>query len=53
MRSNLFDIINTHGKLISGKEIDYRKNVMSKFRWTNEWVGKDEKNKEYLFLMEK
>lgn len=52
-KQELFDIINTHGKLISGKEIDYRKNVMSKFRWTNEWVGKDEKNKEYLFLMEK
>lgn len=52
-REELFDIINKHGHLIKAIEIDYKKNVMASLRWTNEWVGKEDKYKEYLFLMEK
>lgn len=52
-KNELFDIITTHGKLIKAMEIDYKKNVMSSMRWTNEWVNDDGKYKEYLFLMQK
>lgn len=52
-KQELFDIIDSHGKLISAKEIDYKKNVMAGFSWTNEWVNESGRNKEYLFLMEK
>lgn len=52
-KQELFDIINTYGHLIDAREIDYKKNVMSGMRWTNEWVTSDGKYKEYLFLMEK
>ena len=52
-KQELYDIINCHGKLISAQEIDYKKNVMAGFSWTNEWLNDTGKNKEYLFLMEK
>ena len=52
-KQDLFDIIESSGKLIYAKEINYRKNVMANMRWTNDWVGKDEPYLEYLFLMEK
>ncbi len=52
-KEELFDIIHSHGKLISAKEIDYRKNIMASFSWTNEWLNDNGANKEYLFLMEK
>ncbi len=52
-KEELFDIINSAGKLIRVLEIDYKKNVMGQMRWTNEWVNSDEKYLEYLFLMEK
>ncbi|MCK4781388.1 DNA adenine methylase [Candidatus Parcubacteria bacterium] len=38
-------------------EMDYKKNVMATMAWTNEWLnntnGKDSRNKEYLFLIQK
>ena len=49
----LYDIINSYGNLIDAREIDYKQNVMSGMRWTNEWVTTDNQYKEYLFLMEK
>ncbi|MCC7437838.1 MAG: DNA adenine methylase [Armatimonadetes bacterium] len=52
-KEELFDIINSAGKLIRALEIDYKKNVMGQMRWTNEWVNSDGKHLEYLFLMEK
>ena len=52
-KQELFDIINTYGHLIDAREIDYKQNVMSGMRWTNEWVTSDNPYKEYLFLMEK
>ncbi len=52
-KKELFDIINNSCKLIDTCEIDYKQNVMSNMRWTNEWVTTDTPYKEYLFLMEK
>lgn len=52
-KQELYDIINTYGRLIDAREIDYKQNVMSGMRWTNEWVTTDNQYKEYLFLMEK
>ena len=50
----LDSVIAENGKLIEVTEIDYRKNVMAKMRWTNEWVRNAElPNKEFLFLIEK
>lgn len=52
-KEELFDIINSRGKLISVKEIDYKKNIMANFTWTNQWLNDSNEHKEYLFLMEK
>ncbi|MDA0872117.1 MAG: DNA adenine methylase [Firmicutes bacterium] len=52
-KEELFDIINSAGKLIRALEINYKKNVMGQMRWTNEWINSDGKYLEYLFLMEK
>ena len=52
-KQQLLDIISESGKLIEIKLIDYKKNVMSSMRSTNEWIHSDEKHHEYLFLMEK
>ncbi len=51
---DLINIISTNTKIIEIQKIDYKKNVMSFMRWTNEWVKqKEEPHKEYLFLLEK
>jgi len=52
-KAELNDIISASGKLLKAIEIDYKKNVMSNMRWTNEWINSDGKYHEYLFLMEK
>ena len=52
-REELFTIMRSEGKLLQAVEIDYRKNVMSKMRWTHQWVNGEEKHLEYLILMEK
>lgn len=52
-KEELFDIINSAGKMIRALEIDYKKNVMGQMRWTNEWINSDRKYLEYLFLMGK
>jgi adenine-specific DNA-methyltransferase len=50
----LVDIFSRNSKIIEIQKIDYRKNVMSFMRWTNEWVKeKEEPHQEYLFLLEK
>jgi adenine-specific DNA-methyltransferase len=52
--NELNDVLNTYGRLIEIEKIDYRKNVMSSMKWTRDWTkDTDEKNYEYLFLMEK
>lgn len=52
-KKELHEIIDESGTLLKALEIDYKKNVMSTMRWTNEWINSDEKYHEYLFLMEK
>ena len=52
-KEELNDILHSNGKVIAAKEINYKKNVMSNMRWTNEWINSDGKYIEYLFLLEK
>ena len=52
-KEELFEIMNRYGKLVRVVEINHKYNVMTTMRWTNEWVKKDKKNVEYLFLLEK
>jgi adenine-specific DNA-methyltransferase len=52
--NELNDVLNAYGKIISIEKIDYKKNVMSTMKWTNDWIKEiTEKNYEYLFLLEK
>jgi adenine-specific DNA-methyltransferase len=47
-------ILNSHGRIIEIKKIDYKKNAMSAMSWTNDWTrDTGGKNYEYLFMMEK
>jgi adenine-specific DNA-methyltransferase len=51
---NLHEILQKSGKIIEFQKVDYRQNVMSVMRWTNEWIRESEtSNQEYLFLIEK
>lgn len=52
-KEDLMRILTEQGKLLRIIEVDYRKNVMSKMKWTNEWVASQDINKEYLFLLKK
>ncbi|MGI8555375.1 MAG: DNA adenine methylase [Pyrinomonadaceae bacterium] len=52
-KEELHKILNNSGKILRAIEIDYKKNVMSGMRWTNEWINSDGKYIEYLFLLEK
>ena len=52
-KEELNDILHSNGKVIAAQEINYKKNVMSNMRWTNEWINSDGKYNEYLFLLEK
>lgn len=52
-KEELNQILHSNGKILSAQEIDYKQNVMSNMRWTNEWINSDDKYKEYLFLLEK
>ena len=50
----LVEMFSKHTKIIEIQRINYRKNVMTYMRWTNEWIReKEEPNIEYLFLLEK
>ncbi|MEO0150968.1 MAG: DNA adenine methylase [candidate division WOR-3 bacterium] len=50
----LVEMFSKHTKIIEIQKINYRKNVMTYMRWTNEWIReKEEPNIEYLFLLEK
>ena len=52
--NELHDVLNSYGRIIEVKKIDYKKNVMATMKWTNDWIKNiEEKNYEYLFLMEK
>ena len=53
-REELFETIEKHATLRKVVAIDYKSNVMSGMRWTNDWIDESEKqNQEYLFLLEK
>jgi adenine-specific DNA-methyltransferase len=52
-KEELNEILNSNGRLLTAREINYKKNVMSNMRWTNEWINSDGKYTEYLFLLEK
>ena len=52
-KEELNEILHSNGKVIAAQEINYKKNVMSNMRWTNEWINSDGKYNEYLFLLEK
>jgi adenine-specific DNA-methyltransferase len=50
----LMDALNKSVRIIEMLKLDYRRNVMARMRWTNEWVRESEApNTEYLFLLEK
>lgn len=51
---NLFEIIESAGKVIDFVKVDYKQNVMASMRWTNDWTREtNKKNQEFLFLIEK
>ncbi len=50
----LRDVFDAAGKVIDVRETDYRRNVMSAMRWTDDWIRPNEgANREFLFLLEK
>ncbi len=50
----LLEIFSRSSDVLEVRVIDYRKNVMSSMRWTNEWTDEGKGHpKEYLFLLEK
>jgi adenine-specific DNA-methyltransferase len=52
--AELNNVLNTYGHIVDIRKIDYRKNVMSTMKWTNDWTKEvEEKNYEYLFMVEK
>ncbi len=52
--TELYEVLEATGEILDFVSIDYRANVMSKMRWTNEWTRVTEKrNQEYLFLIRK
>jgi len=51
--NDLIDVFGKNAKIIEVQKIDYKKNVMSGMRWTNEWIEeRKEPHREYLFLLE-
>lgn len=52
--ADLSECIADIGAVVRLEEIDYRKNVMSEMKWTNEWLrDAEEKNREFLFTIKK
>lgn len=52
-KKELETILNETGNILKIIEIDYKKNIMARMSWTNEWLNSNDAHKEYLFLMEK
>ena len=53
-KEEICEIINNQCKKAQLFSVDYKRNVMSGMRWTYDWTKtKEEKNTEFLFLMEK
>lgn len=51
--NTIINILNKYGTIINVLNIDYKRNVMSTMKWTNEWIKKETNNKEYIFLLSK
>jgi adenine-specific DNA-methyltransferase len=52
--NELNEVLNSYGSIIEIEKINYKKNVMSAMKWTEDWVKEiEEDNFEYLFLLEK
>lgn len=52
--NDLVKVFSENSKILEIQKIDYKKNVMTYMRWTNEWISEDEKpHQEYLFLLQK
>lgn len=52
--AELSEVIKNSGNLVETVSVDYRKNVMSKMKWTNEWLREcEEPNREFFFLIGK
>lgn len=51
----LYDVLTSYGTILEVKKMDYKRNAMASMTWTHDWIknGPEEKNYEYLFLMEK
>ena len=50
----LNEVLRSNAKILEVVELDYKKNVMSGMKWTNEWLRNvEEPNREFLFLIEK
>lgn len=53
-KEEICNIIEKHCRTAQVFSIDYKRNVMSGMRWTNDWIrNKEGKNTEFLFLMKK
>lgn len=52
--NELREVLDSAGEVLEVREIDYRRNVMAKMRWTDDWIDKGQpSNQELLFLLEK
>ena len=52
--NELIKIFTKYSKIIEIQKINYKKNVMSAMKWTNQWIeNSEDKHQEYLFLLEK
>jgi adenine-specific DNA-methyltransferase len=52
--AELDDVLKSHGNIRQVVKLEYKRNVMSGMRWTNEWLRDSEgKNVEYIFLLER
>jgi adenine-specific DNA-methyltransferase len=50
----LYEAIESCGRVIEVVELDYKRNVMADMKWTNEWLREAETpNREFLFLIER
>jgi adenine-specific DNA-methyltransferase len=50
----LNDVLRNNGKILDVIEVDYKKNVMSGMKWTDQWLRDSEQpNREFLFLLQK
>ncbi len=50
----LQQVLEHSGNILDTIALDYKKNVMARMRWTNEWIRESEQpNREFLFLLKK